>query len=489
MKLKNLSLLIETNRIGAIWRGADEQITVTNPATGDIIAKVPKMGRDGANSAIEAARKAMPDWANQTAADRAIALFRLADAIDANTEDLAQILTAEQGKPLSESRGEIAMSSAYVRWFAEEARRIYGDIIPSPWLGRRLMVTKEPIGVVGAITPWNFPSSMIARKLAPALAAGCTIVIKPASLTPLSGLAWARLAEIADIPDGVVNVVTGKAGEIADAFCQHPAVKKITFTGSTEIGRRLNENAARHLKKVTMELGGNAPFVVFDDADIESAIEGAIASKFRNSGQTCVCTNRILVQAGIYDQFVKKLGVATAALRVGTGTDTEVEQGPLIDEAAVAKITAHIKNAVELGGRIVTGGAPHSNLGGTFFQPTVIANATPEMDVAKEETFGPLAPVFKFTTEAEALRMANDTDYGLAAYFYTANLARAMRFSEGLEFGIVGVNEGIVSTEVAPFGGVKASGMGREGSFYGIEDYLSVKYTCLGGLNSLEEEL
>lgn len=489
MRLKNLSLLIETNRIGATWQGSNDHITVTNPATGAFLAKVPRMGRVEADLAIEAAGEAMPAWANLAAAGRAQALFRLADAIDANLDDLAQILTAEQGKPLAEARGEIGMSAAYVRWFAEEARRVYGNIIPSPWQGRRLLVTKEPIGVVGAITPWNFPSSMIARKLAPALAAGCTIVIKPASLTPLSGLAWARLAEIAGIPDGVVNVLTGNAGEIAGAFCEHPAVRKITFTGSTEIGRRLNENAARHLKKVTMELGGNAPFIVFDDADIERAVEGALASKFRNSGQTCVCTNRFLVQAGIYDRFVEKLAGAVAALRLGHGTEPNVDQGPLIDDAAVAKITAHIQNAVELGGRIVVGGDRDPDLGGTFFRPTVIANATPQMDVAKEETFGPLAPVFKFSTEAEALRMANDTDYGLAAYFYTADLARTMRFAEGLEFGIVGVNEGIVTTEVAPFGGVKASGMGREGSFYGIEDYLSVKYTCLGGLISSEDKI
>jgi succinate-semialdehyde dehydrogenase/glutarate-semialdehyde dehydrogenase len=482
MHLSDSSLLVTTCKIGEAFVPGSG-LPVTDPATGETLAEVPKLGTAEARQAVDAAAHAMPDWAAKTAAERGKLLHALANVIDAYAEDLAQILTAEQGKPLAEARGEVGMSAGYVRWFAEEARRVYGDVIPSPWPGRKLLVTKEPIGVVGAITPWNFPSSMIARKLGPALAAGCTIVIKPASQTPLSGLVWARLAEIAGIPDGVVNVITGRAGEIADVFCEHPAVKKITFTGSTEIGRQLNESAARNLKKVTMELGGNAPFVVFDDADLEAAVQGALASKFRNSGQTCVCTNRVLVQSGIYDEFVAAFAHAVSAMKVGSGTEAGVEQGPLIDLGAVEKVEAHISNATSLGGKVVSGGT-RSDLGGSFFEPTVIAHATPEMDVACEETFGPLAPVFKFESEAEALSMANATEYGLAAYVYTRDLGRAMRMSERLEYGIVGVNEGIVTTEVAPFGGVKDSGMGREGSFYGIEDYLSVKYTCLGGLGT-----
>lgn len=482
MKLDNTSLFVTTCRIGC-ENIAGEELVVINPATADVIARVPKLGTKEAILAVEAARQAMPGWAGRTAAERGRLLHSLADIIEENQEDLARLLTAEQGKPLAEARGELGMSAAYVRWFAEEARRIYGDIIPSPWLNRKLLVTKEPIGVVGAITPWNFPSSMIARKLGPALAAGCTIVIKPASQTPLSGLVWARLAEMAGIPDGVVNVISGNAGEIANVFCSHPALKKITFTGSTEIGRRLNENAARHLKKVTMELGGNAPFIVFDDADLDAAVQGALASKFRNSGQTCVCTNRVLVQSGIHDRFVEAFAHAVSALKVADGTAEGADQGPLIDIAAIQKVEAHIKNAVSLGGQIQCGGR-RSALGGTFFEPTVISGVTPEMDVAREETFGPLAPIFRFETEQDALRIANATEYGLAAYVYTRDLARAMRCSEQLEFGIVGVNEGIITTEVAPFGGVKESGMGREGSFYGIEDYLSVKYTCLGGLGA-----
>lgn len=482
MDLKRPDLLITTCRIGTSDLSGTG-LPVTNPATGAVIAEVPRLGGAEAEAAVEAAKAAFPGWSGRTAAERGRLLHRLATVIEENAEDLAQILTAEQGKPLAEARGEIGMSAAYVRWFAEEARRVYGDIIPSPWPHRQLLVTKEPVGVVAAITPWNFPSSMIARKLGPALAAGCTIVIKPASQTPLSGLVWARLADMAGIPAGVVSVITGNAGEIADVFCTNAAVKKITFTGSTEVGRTLNAAAARQLKKVTMELGGNAPFIVFDDANLDRAVEGAIASKFRNSGQTCVCTNRVLVQSGIHDAFVAALSAAVAQLRVGPGIEPGVEQGPLIDMAAVAKVEAHIANACALGARVETGGAraPH---GGSFFLPTVISGATPEMDFARDETFGPLAPVFRFDTEAEAIVLANATDYGLAAYVYTSDLGRAMRLSRALEYGIVGVNEGIVTTEVAPFGGVKASGMGREGSHYGIEDYLTVKYTCLGGLGA-----
>ena len=482
MKLDNAPLFVTTCRIGS-EDIAGEELEVNNPSTGQVVARVPKLGAKEAIWAVEAAQQALPEWAKRTAAQRGQLLHSLANIIEKNQEDLARLLTAEQGKPLAEARGEIGMSAAYVRWFAEEARRIYGDIIPSPWLNRKLLVTKEPIGVVGAITPWNFPSSMIARKLGPALAAGCTIVIKPASQTPLSGLVWAKLAKMAGIPDGVVNVISGNAREIADIFCSHPAVKKITFTGSTEIGRRLNENAARHLKKVTMELGGNAPFIVLDDADLDAAVLGAISSKFRNAGQTCVCTNRFLVQSGIYDRFVETFAGAVRSLTVADGTTDGADQGPLIDSAAVHKVEAHIKNAVLLGGQVQCGGR-RSELGGTFFEPTVISNVTSEMDVAREETFGPLAPIFCFETEQDALRIANSTEYGLAAYVYTRDLGRAMRFSEQLKFGIIGVNEGIVTTEVAPFGGVKESGMGREGSYYGIEDYLSVKYTCLGGLGA-----
>ncbi len=482
MDLKRPELLVTTCRIGTIDLPGTG-LPVFNPATRAAIAEVPRLGGIEAKAAVEAAQAAFPDWSSRTAAERGRLLNRLAAVIEENAEDLAQILTEEQGKPLAEARGEIGMSAAYVRWFAEEARRVYGDIIPSPWPNRQILVTKEPIGVVAAITPWNFPSSMIARKLGPALAAGCTIVIKPASQTPLSGLLWARLADLAGIPSGVVSVITGKAEEIAEVLCTHPAVKKITFTGSTEVGRTLNAAAAGQLKKVTMELGGNAPFIVFDDANLDRAVEGAVASKFRNSGQTCVCTNRVLVQSGIHDAFVSALSAAVAQLRVGPGTEQGVEQGPLIDMAAVAKVEAHISNACALGARVETGGT-RAPQGGLFFLPTVISGATSEMDVAQDETFGPLAPVFRFDTEAEAIALANATDYGLAAYVYTSDLGRAMRLSRALEYGIVGVNEGIVTTEVAPFGGVKASGVGREGSHYGIEDYLTVKYTCLGGLGT-----
>ena len=375
------------------------------------------------------------------------------------------------------------MSAAYVLWFAEEARRVYGDVIPSPWPDRRILVTKEPVGVVASITPWNFPSSMIARKLAPALAAGCTIVLKPASQTPLSGLAWGKLCEAAGIPDGVVNVVTGSAREIGAEMTSNPLVKKVTFTGSTEIGRVLLAQSARTVKKVSMELGGNAPFIVFDDADLDRAVAGAMAAKYRNSGQTCVCTNRFLVQEGIYDRFAERMAEASDALKVGNGMDDGVMQGPLIDEAAVEKVMAHLDDAVAKGARILTGGKRHA-LGGTFFEPTVLVEATPDMVVAREETFGPVSPLFRFADEAQAIAMANDTEFGLACYVYTRDLGRAFRMSEALEYGMVGVNEGIITTEVAPFGGVKQSGLGREGSYDGIADYLSTKYVCMGGLGA-----
>lgn len=481
--LQKLSFKHDANYIDGKWAPADsgKTLEVTDPATGEVLGLVPNSGRAETRRAIEAAEKAFPAWRARTAADRAAILLRLADLIRANQEDLAVLLTLEQGKPLAESRGEIGMSAAYIQWFAEEARRIYGDTIPSPWADRRIIVTKEPVGVIAAITPWNFPSSMFARKFGAALAVGCTIVGKPASQTPYSGLAWADLCEKAGVPAGVINIVTGSAREIGAELTENPTVKKITFTGSTEVGKLLAEQAARTMKRISMELGGNAPFIVFDDADVDAAVEGAIMSKFRNAGQTCVCTNRFLVQDGVYDAFAKKLAEATKALKVGNGREAGVAQGPLIDKAAVAKVEEHIADAVKKGGSIVTGGKRHA-LGGTFFEPTVIAGVTPEMAVAREETFGPIAPLFRFKTEAEAIAMANATEYGLACYFYTRDLARTFRVSEALQYGQVGVNAGLITTEVAPFGGVKESGVGREGSKYGVEDYLNVKYLCIGGV-------
>ena len=391
------------------------------------------------------------------------------------------LLTVEQGKPLAEARGEVGMSAAYMQWFAEEARRIYGDIIPSPWPGRQIFVQKQPVGVVAAITPWNFPSSMIARKLGPALAVGCAIVIKPASQTPYSGLAWGVLCEKAGVPAGVVNILTGSASEIGAELSDNPEVRKISFTGSTEVGKKLVEQGAKTMKRMSMELGGNAPFLVFDDADIDKAVEGAIAAKYRNSGQTCVCTNRFYVQAGVYERFAEKLAAATKGLKVGDGRQKDVQQGPLIDKRAVAKVEEHIADAVKKGGKVMTGGKAHA-LGGTFFEPTVIRDATQDMAVAREETFGPLAPIFRFETEEQAIGYANDTEFGLACYFFTRDLARTFRVSQALRYGLVGVNAGLITTEVAPFGGVKESGMGREGSKYGCEDYLNIKYVCVAGL-------
>ncbi|MER8421075.1 NAD-dependent succinate-semialdehyde dehydrogenase [Mesorhizobium sp. M1329] len=454
---------------------------VVNPATLKVLGTVPHCGREETSQAIEAAHTTLPSWSSKTAKERASYLHRLANLIEEHTEALSHLLTLEQGKPIAEARGEVGMSAAYVRWFAEEAQRVYGDVIPSPWKGRKILVTKQAIGVVGAITPWNFPSSMIARKLAPALATGCTIVIKPATQTPYSGLAWGVLVELAGIPSGVVNIVTGSPPEIGATLTSDPRVKKITFTGSTPIGKLLAEQSAKTLKKVSMELGGNAPFIVFDDADVHRAVEGAIAAKFRNSGQTCVCTNRFLVQSGIHDVFVQKLSDAVAGLKVGNGLEAGVAQGPLIDGKAVAKIEEHIADAVSKGARVCVGGNRHA-LGGTFFEPTIIENVRPDALVASDETFGPLAPIFRFETEADAVRLANDTEYGLASYLYTQDLGRAFRMSDALEYGMVGINEGIITTEVAPFGGLKESGIGKEGSKYGIEDYLAVKYVCLGGL-------
>ncbi|KAB2862949.1 MAG: NAD-dependent succinate-semialdehyde dehydrogenase, partial [Bauldia sp.] len=429
--------------------------------------------------AIEAAEAAFPGWSGQTAAARADVMRKLAAAIDRNREDLARLLTTEQGKSLAEARGEVGLSAAYVLWFAEEARRVYGDTIPSPWPERRIMVVKQPVGVVAAITPWNFPTLMLSRKLGAALAAGCTVVAKPASQTPYSAIAWGMMAEEAGVPAGVLNIVTGPARAIGAELMSNPLVRKITFTGSTAVGKALTAAAAATMKRVSMELGGNAPFIVFDDADIDAAVAGAIQSKYRNSGQTCVCANRFLVQAGIYDAFVEKLAAAVAKLKVGSGLDEGVTQGPLIDEAAVEKVEEHVGDAIAKGGRLVTGGKRH-RLGGSFFEPTVVADATPAMMVAREETFGPLAPVFRFADEAEAVRMANDTEFGLAAYAFTRDLGRAMRVMEKLQYGQVGINAGVITTEVAPFGGVKDSGLGREGSKYGLDEYLDVKYACLG---------
>jgi succinate-semialdehyde dehydrogenase/glutarate-semialdehyde dehydrogenase len=483
MLQKASQFMRQANLIDGEWVQADSGATidVINPATGLKLGTVPKAGRAETRRAIEAAERAFRTFRKTSALERSKLLRQLHDAIMDNQEALAELLTLEQGKSLTEARGEVGASAAYVLWFAEEARRTYGDVVPSPWRDRRVLVTKEPVGVIAAITPWNFPSSMLARKIGPAIAAGCTTVVKPASQTPYSGLAWGALAEEVGIPKGVVNVVTGAAGEIGDELCTNPIVKKITFTGSTEVGKILIGKAASTVKKVSMELGGNAPFLVFDDADIDRAVEGAVAAKYRNSGQTCVCTNRFYVQAGIYDAFVEKLAAASKKLKVGPGTEDGVQQGPLIDDKAVEKVEELIADAEEKGGRIVAGGKRHA-LGGSFFQPTVIADATTKMRFAKEEIFGPVAPVFRFETEEEAIELANDTEYGLACYFYTGDLGRAFRVMEELKYGMVGVNEGVITTPEAPFGGVKESGLGREGGHQGIEDYLDTKYVCIGGL-------
>ncbi|MCE1236768.1 MAG: NAD-dependent succinate-semialdehyde dehydrogenase [Hyphomicrobiales bacterium] len=475
--------LREANLIGGAWVGADDGDThpVTNPATGEVIGRIPNCGRAETARAIAAAQAAFPAWAAKTAAERAAILHRLADLIEENVDALGELLTLEQGKPLAEGKGEVKGSAAYVRWFAEEARRIYGDTIPSPWADRRIIVQKEPVGVIAAITPWNFPSSMISRKIGAALAAGCTAVVKPAELTPYSGLAWGVLAEKAGVPAGVVNIVTGTAAPIGDEFIENPAVRKLTFTGSTAIGRMLAGRAAQALKRVSMELGGNAPFLVFDDADIDLAVSQAVASKFRNSGQTCVCTNRFFVQAGVYDAFAAKFAAAVAALKVGNGFEEGVVQGPLIEEKAVCKVEDFVADALAKGAAVATGGKRHA-LGQTFYEPTVLTGATTAMAFAKDEIFGPVAPLFRFETEEEVVAMANSSEYGLAGYVFTRDLARAFRVSEKLKFGQVGVNAGVITTEVAPFGGVKSSGFGREGSKYGLDDYLDVKYLCIGGL-------
>ena len=482
--LKDPDLLRQTCRVGDAWLGAEDgrTVEVTNPATGAVIGTVPSMSAAQTRAAIDAAAAALPKWRAMLAKDRAAILRRLHDLMLENQDDLAAIMTAEQGKPLAESRGEIAYAASFFEWFAEEAKRVYGDVIPPFKDGTRILVMKQPIGVFAAITPWNFPAAMITRKAAPAWAAGCTGVIRPASETPFSALAIAVLAERAGMPPGVCNVITGKATEIGPELTGSPIVAKLTFTGSTEVGRVLLAQCAPTIKKTSMELGGNAPFLVFDDADLDAAVLGVMASKYRNTGQTCVCANRILVQDGVYDAFVGKLKQAVEALKVGPGTEPGVTQGPLINEKAVEKVEEHVREAIERGARLVTGGQRHA-LGGSFYQPTVLAEVSREAAVFREETFGPLAALFRFGTEAEGVAMANDSEFGLSAYFYARDVGRIFRVAEALESGIVGINEGIISTEVAPFGGVKQSGLGREGSKYGIEDYLEIKYCLLGGLS------
>jgi len=481
MDLKDASLLKQLCYINGQWMAADSSqvINVTNPATGEVLGTIPKMGTHETRRAIEAANAALPAWRAKTAKERAVILRRWFDLIMESQADLAIIMTAEQGKPLAESRGEIAYAASFIEWFAEEGKRLYGDTIPAHSRDKRIIVIKEPIGVCAAITPWNFPSAMITRKVGPALAAGCTMVVKPATATPYSALALAELGARAGIPSGVFSVITGSSGEIGTEMTSNPIVRKLTFTGSTEVGKQLTAQCAGTMKKVSMELGGNAPFIVFDDADLDAAVEGAIASKYRNAGQTCVCTNRLLVQEGVYDLFAEKLATVVAQMQVGNGLNADVQQGPLIDEASVQKVEEHINDAVSKGARIALGGKRHG-LGGTFFQPTILCDVTPQMLVAREETFGPVAPLFKFATDEEAVQMANDTEFGLASYFYTRDIGRVWRVAEALEYGMVGVNTGLISTEIAPFGGVKESGIGREGSKYGIEEFVEIKYICIG---------
>lgn len=484
MKLNDQALLKARGYIGGAWVEADsgETFEVRNPANGNLLATLPDMGAGETRAAIEAGEEAFKAWRAVTAKERSTVLQRWFRLIMEAQEDLAQILTAEMGKPLAEARGEIAYGASFIEWFAEEGKRVYGDVIPAPQGDRRIMVIKQPIGVVGAITPWNFPNAMITRKVAPALAVGCAVVVKPAAETPLSALALAELAERAGVPRGVLNVVVGtKSRDIGGELCANQTVRKLTFTGSTEVGRILMRQCSDDIKKVSLELGGNAPFIVFDDADIDAAVDGAMASKYRNSGQTCVCANRLYVQSGVYDTFVEKLAAKVLELKVGNGTDDGVVQGPLINDEALDKVEEHIADALSKGGELVTGGKRHS-LGGSFFEPTLIRNVTKDMKVAREETFGPVAPVFRFDNEEDVIAQANDTEFGLASYFYARDLARVWRVAEALEYGMVGINTGILSTEVAPFGGVKQSGLGREGSKYGIEDYVEMKYLCMAGL-------
>jgi succinate-semialdehyde dehydrogenase/glutarate-semialdehyde dehydrogenase len=476
--LSNAELFRQRACINGAWIKAKNTLAVINPATGEVLGSVPKLTCDDVRVAISAADAALPAWRGMLAKERAVILRRWHGLMLANADDLARIITLEQGKPLPEARGEVVYAAGFLEWFAEEAKRVYGTVIPSPWPERRIVTLKQPIGVAALITPWNFPAAMLARKAGAALAAGCTVVAKPASKTPFTALALAYLAELAGLPAGVLNVLTGDAEMIGAELTRDPRVRKLSFTGSTETGKRLMVACAKTMKSVSLELGGNAPFIVFDDADLDAAVEGALASKYRNAGQTCVCANRFLVQAGIHDAFVEKFAAAVSLLHVGNGLDTGVEQGPLVNAAAVVKVERHIEAALAQGARLVCGGARHAQ-GGGFFQPTVIANVSAEMQISRAEIFGPIAPVIRFDTEAEAIRLANETEYGLAAYFYTQNLARAWRMGEALEYGMVGVNAGVISTEVAPFGGIKQSGLGREGGVEGIDAFLETKYLCM----------
>ncbi|MBY5402191.1 NADP-dependent succinate-semialdehyde dehydrogenase [Rhizobium leguminosarum] len=483
MKLQDPSLFRQAALVGDNWIEADPNnaIEVNNPATGEIIGRVPKLGAAETRTAIEAARMAQKGWAARTAKDRCAVLRKWYELMIENKDDLGRILTLEQGKPLAEATGEIVYGASFIEWFAEEGRRIYGDLIPGHQPDKRIMVMKQPIGVVAAITPWNFPNAMITRKAGPAFAAGCAMVLKPASQTPFSAIAIAILAERAGLPKGLFSVVTGSAAAIGAEMTSNPVVRKLTFTGSTEIGTELYKQSAPTIKKLGLELGGNAPFIVFDDADLDAAIEGALIAKYRNNGQTCVCANRIYVQDGVYDAFAEKLAVAVARLKIGNGFDEGVILGPLIDKAALAKVEEHIADALGKGARILQGGKRHA-LGGTFFEATILGDVTKDMAVAREETFGPLAPLFRFKNEADVIEQANDTEFGLASYFYAKDLARVFRVAEALEYGMVGVNTGLISTAEAPFGGVKLSGLGREGSKYGIEEFTEIKYVCLGGI-------
>lgn len=479
--IKDKALFRQQCYINGEWMDADDKSTipVLNPATGAVLGTVPRMGAAETKRAIEAANAAWPAWRAKTAKERAAILRKWFELMMANQEDLAVIMTAEQGKPLAEAKGEIAYAASFIEWFAEEGKRVYGDVIPTVANDRRLIVIKQPIGVCAAITPWNFPAAMITRKAAPALAAGCPMVVKPATQTPYSAFAMAELAERAGVPKGVLSILTGSSTAIGGEMTSNPIVRKLTFTGSTEVGSKLMAQCAPTIKKVSLELGGNAPFIVFDDADLDAAVEGAMLSKYRNAGQTCVCANRLLVQDGVYDAFVEKLALKTKSLKVGNGAEAGVNVGPLIDQNAVAKVEEHVSDALAKGAKVVAGGKRHS-LGGLFYEPTVLANVNTSMKVTKEETFGPVAPIFRFKTDEEAIAMANDTEFGLASYFYARDIGRVWKVAEGIESGMVGINVGILSNEVAPFGGVKQSGLGREGSKYGIEDYLSVKYLCMG---------
>src|SRR4051794_20139448 len=481
--LNDRGLFRQACYIDGSWTAAASgaAISVDNPATGEVIGTVPKLGAAETRQAIDAASRALPRWRTNTAKDRAAVLRRWYELMLEHQDDLARLMTTEQGKPLRESLGEVAYAASFIEWFGEEAKRVYGDTIPGHQADKRLLVIKQPVGVVACITPWNFPLAMIARKAGPAIAAGCTVVLKPASQTPFSALALAELAERAGVPRGVLNIVTGPAAEIGGELTSNPIVRKLSFTGSTEIGKVLMAQCAGTVKKLSLELGGNAPFIVFDDADLDRAVEGAIMSKYRNTGQTCVCANRLLVQDSVYDAFAAKLADAVRALKPAPGTEAGATQGPLIDDKAVEKVESHIADATAKGAKVLVGGKRHA-LGGRFFEPTILTGVTPAMAVAREETFGPVAPLFRFADESDAIRMANDTEFGLAAYFYGRDIGRVWRVAGALEYGIVGINTGIISTEVAPFGGVKESGLGREGSKYGLEEFLEIKYLCLGGI-------